>query len=249
MQMTMINEIEGSQPSHPLERMGDWLLSPARLFFGRSYTLEGKVLKSLETTTGFFRLIAKVVAIVLFPLSILSSLAGYGLKKIAHRLEPRLLEKYSLPAILNARTESNFAGRLPPSPYSPNCVNSQAKSCWGQLYNVEPIAIPAHIADPMAQMKALFQTADRPFFKAANAVLTEERENYLHYEYTVTIPSGPLKGVYIDDVDLFYDRDKQQFEIRSASRSGFRDAVHLDFSKPGANKNRVEAIRATFAQI
>lgn len=149
--------------------------------------------------------------------------------------------------IVNARTEENFAGRLPPSPWSPNCVNSQEKSWWGSLYNVDPIQVPPGTNDPVALMKQVLKSAHVDNFNADNMKLVEERSHYLHYEYTVVIPSGVLKGVYIDDVDLFYNEEKGYFDIRSASRKGYRDAVHLDFSEPGANKKRVEAIRAAFS--
>ena len=65
----------------------------------------------------------------------------------------------------------------------------------------------------------------------------------MHGTYEVHIPSGPFQGDYIDDIDIHYDEEKGQFDIRSASRKGLRDATHLDFSRQGANSKRIEAIR------
>lgn len=235
--------------THWLEKAGDVLITPGRLFFGRWYEIEELskdklVLKSPET----FSSLPKIAAVVLFPFSVVSTVLGFGMKSLAHRLDPFLAEKYSFPAILNARTPENFVGRLPPNPHTPNCVNSQQKSCFGELYNADPIHIPPHIASPLAVMKNLLQTAKVPNFDSSRAKLIEERGNYLHYTYTVEIPSGPLKGTYTDDLDIYCDLARRCFEIRSASRSGFRDAVHLDFSQQGANKKRIEAIRSAWCR-
>jgi len=257
MEISSINKIEVpeslSSHSNSLERIGDLLLTPARLFFGNTYVLEVDKeshlrLKCPENFSTLSQIISKIAAIVLLPLSILSTLFGIGSKKWAHAVSPHLAEKYSLPVLHRARSADHFSGRLPQNPWTPNCVNSQQKSLWGSLYSADPIQIPAHVSDPVAVLKNTLETADKSFYKAANAVLTEETDRYLHYEYTVHIPSGPLKGTYIDDVDIFYDKDKRQFDIRSASRVGFRDLVSLDFSIPGANKKRIESIREAFLE-
>lgn len=256
MKLSIVNQIsvskDLSQHTNLAEKAGDVFLAPARLFFGRSYRLENTsdkklILKSPETFSTFLRAMAKVAAIVLFPLTAIAAFFGLVLKAIALKSKPGLSEKYDLPAILNARTEENFSGRLPPLPFSPNCVSTQQRSRWGKHYNAEPIAIPQGIQDPIKELKTLLQTANRQNYNSQNAVLTEERDGYLHYEYTVNIPTGALKGVYIDDIDIYYDAKKHHFDIRSASRKGFRDAVNLNFSLPGANKKRIEAIRDAFA--
>lgn len=228
-----------------LEKTSDLLSSPAQLFL-REYTLvkepDGKlVLKSSEKFATLFSTLKKVAAIMLLPLTAIGLLLGYGLKSLAHKLQPSLKTKHSLETIVNARDGKNFAGKLPQNPWTPNCVNSQEKNFWGKLYDVEPIAIPSGLKDPMKHMKAAISKMD--------AILTEESTNYLHYAFTVVIPKGPLKGTYIDDVDIFYNRAKSCFEIRSASRVGFRDAGNLNFSLPGANKKRVEAIHKAFQDL
>lgn len=252
MNISLINTIEVSDKlpleSHWLEQIGDACIAPGRLFFGRWYEVEPIsndqfMLKSSETFHSVGDAVLKTAAIVLLPLSAISVAFGLGAKSLAHRLHPSLEKKYSFPTFINARTVENFAGRLPPNPLTPNCVNSQQKNCWGDLYDVDPIVIPVGFPNPVAALKDLLQMAKMPNFDAARATLIEEKNNYLHYTYIVEIPSGPLQGTYIDDVDIYYDQSRRCFEIRSASRVGFRDAIHLDFQQPGANKKRVEAIR------
>lgn len=253
MTLSLTSEISSFDP---LERVGDALISPGRFLLGLGgiYQLERNsdgslMLKQEEVHFSLLVKIGKVAAIATLLLPILALFAagiGYALKSYAVMRDPTLEEKYRLPVLVNARTEENFAGLLPPNPLSPNCVNSQQKSFWGELYNADPIRVPIEIEDPMAAMKGLLQNTNRPGFNSANLRIVEERSNYLHCEYTVVIPSGPLQGVYIDDLDLFYNPEERYFDIRSASRTGFRDAVHLDFSEAGANKKRIEAIRAAF---
>lgn len=256
MQLSIINKIETdsafSQHINIVEKIGDVLASPARLFFGNTYKLvdvDGvPTLKCNETFAfrNLKRLVQKTCVIVLLPLSIISSLFGMSIKCLARMFTPNLKEKYSFRVLVNARTEKNFSGTLPPNPLSPNCVNSQRKSIWGSLYNVDPIEVPESVNNPVAIMKQILENHDYDTYKHQNMKLTEEKGNYLHYEYTVKIPSGPLKGVYTDDVDIFYNEKERRFEIRSASRTGFRDATHLNRKVPGANKKRVEAIRELF---
>ncbi len=242
MTLSIINEIEIPGQNCTLEKIGDFFAAPARLFFGRSYTLETladgrSILKSPELFPDFCRVLIKIALVVLLPLSLLSTLFGLGLKLLAGQIDPLLNEKYSLPILFNARSEENFSGALPPNPLTPNCVNTQQKSCWGTLYDADPIPIPQDVDDPISALKQCLQS---------KAELVEERSHYLHYLYTVAIPTGPLKGTYIDDVDIYYNEKQSCFDVRSASRVGFRDAVHFDFTLPGANKKRIEAIRNTF---
>ncbi len=252
MNISLINTIQVPDKvpleTHWLEQVGDACIAPGRLFFGRWYEVEPLskdqfVLKSTETFHSVGDAVLKTAAIILLPLSAISIAFGLGAKSLAHRLHPALEKKYSFPTFINARTGENFAGRLPPNPLTPNCVNSQEKSYWGDLYDADPIPVPVDFSDPVSALKNLLQTAKIPNFDPARASLIEESDNYLHYTYTVVIPSGPMQGTYIDDVDIYYNQSRRCFEIRSASRVGFRDAVHLDFQQPGANKKRVEAIR------
>ncbi len=239
--MCFLDQIDDANSS--LERGSDFFLTPGRLFFGNTYYLVdlpdgNQILKCPETFFSLSRMAQKVAAIALLPLSIISTIFGFCLKALALSADPILKNKYMLPTMKYARTEENFSGKLPQNPWSPNCVNSQEKNIWGKLYNTDPIPVPEGMEDPIAHIKTLIGSS--------NARLIEEKDGYLHYIYTVEIPSGPLKGTYIDDLDLFYNKEKGYIDIRSASRTGFRDALHFDFSLPGANKKRIEAIRDAF---
>lgn len=236
---------EGLSQKNWMEELGNYLLFTE--FYGRKYHLIqtpiSPILKAREQFTSFTRMLLKVIIIALTPLIVISTLFGLGIKYTAHKLEPDLALKYQYKVLVNAREPANFSGKLPPNPWTPNCVNSQQKSLWGNLYNAEPIIIPTDITNPLAKLKSLLKTAQIPHFDCSKMQLIEEQENYLHYTYTVEISKGLLKGTYIDDVDIYYNSREHHFDIRSASRKGFRDAIHLDFSQPGANKNRIEAIR------
>jgi uncharacterized protein (DUF1499 family) len=241
-----IDQIEAPDSfTNPLERFGDFMATPGRLFFGRSYCLQktstgDQILAEHEKFFSITSVVKKIFVLYLLPISILSTAIGIGLKYVAHVIDPNLKAKYAFKRLINARTEENFLGKLPQNPLTPNCVNSQRKSLWGALYNAEPIQIPTGINNPLSH----FQNVIRKQFPKAE--LLEKKGNYLHYIFTVEIPSGPLKGIYIDDLDAYYDEENRYFDIRSASRVGIRDALHLDFNLPGANKKRIEAIRSFF---
>lgn len=249
MEIGIIDEVsipEEFAESNWVEKTGDFFATPGRLFFGREYKIEKVddkwVLKNTESFFTFTSALVKIACIALLPLSLISTAFGLGLKSLTQNRISR-----DLPIQINARTEENFSGRLPKNPLSPNCVNSQQKSFWGETYNVAPIAIPSGLKDPLAALKQVLATKEIPFFKPSQAKLVEERENYLHYEYTVVIPSGIAKGTYIDDIDIFYDKERSCFDIRSASRIGLRDSLDVfNFKVPAANKKRVEAIRSAF---
>lgn len=235
------------QQSHILERIGDRFMAPYQIFRRKYHLIQDDkarfYVRSPETFYSLQRIIMQIIAMSLLPLSLISTLFGYSLKSISHQICPELVQKYSYPVLVNARTSENFSGKLPSCPRTPNCVSSQEKSGWGSLYNVAPLKVPSYVTDPINTLKILLQSINRPYFKGQNLQLEEEEGNYLHYTYKVEIPSGPLKGTYIDDLDIHYDQESQLIHIRSASRTGFRDATNLNFNRPGANKRRLEALR------
>ncbi len=160
-----------------------------------------------------------------------------------------LLQLSLISMLFSEKPESEISPeKFSACPGTPNCVNSQEKSKWGKLYNIEPLTVPRHITDPIDTLKNIFNNINEQYLKAPNLQLLEERENYLHYAYVVVIHSLPLRGTYIDDIEISYDKDRQILDIRSASRSGYRDATNLNFSIPGANKNRVEALRTAWTK-
>lgn len=105
-------------------------------------------------------------------------------------------------------------GRLSPCPESPNCVSS--------FENSEEHGIPALTAN-LNQIQQILLATD-------GVNIVEQSGNYLYAEFTSRIMG------YVDDVEFLYDPANGQTHVRSASRLGYSDL--------GANRNRIEAIRA-----
>ena len=66
-----------------------------------------------------------------------------------------------------------------------------------------------------------------------NAAIISQEDNYLHATFTSKLFR------FVDDVELLLDGDK--VHVRSVSRVGYSDL--------GANRKRVEAIRAALSSI
>jgi uncharacterized protein (DUF1499 family) len=114
-------------------------------------------------------------------------------------------------------------GQLAACPASPNCVSSQATD---EAHQVAPLVY--HGDDPVAAMQQL-QTVIKSLPRAK---IVTEADGYLHAEFR-----SALIG-YVDDVECVVDPTNHVIHIRSASRVGYSDF--------GANRRRVEAIRAAF---
>ncbi len=124
-------------------------------------------------------------------------------------------------------------GRLkPPSP-TPNSVTSQAA-----LYPDHPQRVRAAI-DPIL----LREGDDGPrtiaricevVERMPGAEIVTSRPDYLYARFTTRLMR------YVDDVEFWFDPQAQRVELRSASRIGHGDL--------GANRQRIEAIRARLEQ-
>lgn len=114
-------------------------------------------------------------------------------------------------------------GRLRGCPPSPNCVCSQAAD---EAHRTAPLSFTG---DPEAALSALKGIVVRQ----PGAVLIGESEHYLRFEVTT-----PLLR-FVDDLEFLLDPEQGVIHVRSASRVGRSDL--------GANRRRVEAIRAQFA--
>lgn len=115
-------------------------------------------------------------------------------------------------------------GRLAECPESPNCVSSQTSS---PDHKIEPLTFSGDAATAMEKLKQNLSNMPRTKIVSAGV-------GYLHAEFRT-----PLVG-YIDDVECVADSSAGVIHIRSASRLGYSDM--------GANRKRVESIRAAFAQ-
>ena len=88
---------------------------------------------------------------------------------------------------------------------------------------MEPIGV-AGLDQPMEKLKdAIEETFPR-------AKLVTEEESYLHYEFTSLIFR------FVDDGEFLLDEEGSVINFRSSSRVGYSDM--------GANRKRIESIRA-----
>ena len=121
------------------------------------------------------------------------------------------------------------SGRLKPPSQTPNSVSSQA-----ELYPDHPqrsyaaIAPLAFSGDPeqaMQKLATLLKTQER-------TVLVTQKPDYIYAQC-----STPLLH-FTDDVEFWLDRTAGAIQLRSASRLGHGDL--------GANRARIEKLRAQF---
>ena len=114
-------------------------------------------------------------------------------------------------------------GLLKPAPSSPNCVNSQATT---EYHQIAPFAIKGDPQAAFDRLKAVVTAMPM-------AKIVETKPGYLYAEYTTK-----LMG-FVDDVEFYLDEKAGVIQVRSASRLGYKDL--------GANRTRVEAIRALYS--
>ena len=114
-------------------------------------------------------------------------------------------------------------GFLRSCPGSPNCVSSEAPP--GDSSRVDPLVIPAGVApkDALGALAAVL---------AERASLVARDDGYLHAVFKTRL----LR--FRDDFEARLDVEAGVIQVRSASRLGYSDL--------GANRRRVEEIRAAF---
>ncbi len=121
-------------------------------------------------------------------------------------------------------------GKLKAPSATPNSVSSQADLWPGhpqQAYaRIAPLVVAGDPAAAMARVRAAVAST-------AGAVVVRAEGDYLYAQYTT-----PLMH-YTDDVEFWFDRSAGVVQLRSASRLGHGDL--------GANRQRVEALRARLA--
>jgi len=105
-------------------------------------------------------------------------------------------------------------------PSSPNCVSTQAQDVG---HAIAPIRYRKSRAEAKEGLKEVIRSLPR-------TKLVEEDESYLHYEFT----SRLLR--FVDDVEFLFDDETKTIHFRSASRTGYSDL--------GANRTRMEQVRA-----
>ena len=114
-------------------------------------------------------------------------------------------------------------GVLKAAPATPNAVSSQA----GGHHKIAPLVYKGTPEQAMKALKAIVENTSR-------TQIVEIRNDYLYAEF-----SSAVFG-FIDDVEFYFAPDEKIIHVRSASRLGYSDL--------GANRKRVETIRARLAQ-
>lgn len=121
-------------------------------------------------------------------------------------------------------------GRLKAPSSAPNSVSSQADQWPGhpqQAYaRIAPLALPGDRSGAMVRLKTLVEATP-------GAKVVKAEGDYLYAQYTT-----PLMK-YVDDVEFWLDPAAGVVQVRSASRLGHSDM--------GANRKRIEALRARLA--
>ena len=109
-------------------------------------------------------------------------------------------------------------------------------ACAGQpptnigIQNGQLTACPDSPNCGSAPLEASREQVQRALLELDEANIVDEQENYLYAEFT-----SSLMG-YVDDVEFMSDAASGMTHVRSASRLGYSDL--------GANRKRIEAIRA-----
>ncbi|HUS25174.1 MAG TPA: DUF1499 domain-containing protein [Candidatus Binatia bacterium] len=116
-------------------------------------------------------------------------------------------------------------GRLAPTVAKPNNVSSQADAA-DREHRVAPLAFKGDPNAAFARLRHVVAAQPRV------TIVTQET-GYLYAEFE----SGFFG--FVDDVELLLDRAAGVIHVRSASRLGYSDL--------GANRKRVEQLRAAFA--
>jgi uncharacterized protein (DUF1499 family) len=119
---------------------------------------------------------------------------------------------------------ANDSNRLAPCPSSPNCVSSQATDAG---HRVDALAYSGDTAAAMRRLRSVIEAMPRTRIVSAS-------DTALQAEFTSRLFR------FVDDVQCVADAPAGVIQIRSASRVGYSDL--------GANRKRVEAIRAAFAK-
>jgi len=116
------------------------------------------------------------------------------------------------------------SGQLSPCPKSPNCVSSLAKD---ESHHVSPLVVPG-------DRDGALELAIQAIGSMPRAQIVTSGDGYVHAEFTSRLFR------FVDDLELLFDENVGGFHVRSASRSGHSDL--------GANRKRVEALRAKLAE-
>ena len=121
-------------------------------------------------------------------------------------------------------------GKLKPPSKTENSVSSQAalypEHPQRRYAEIAPLALRGDGPATLAKLKAVVEAMP-------GAKVVKAEGDYLYAQFTTKLMK------YVDDVEFWYDPAAQVIQVRSASRLGKSDL--------GANRKRVEAVRAALA--
>lgn len=115
-------------------------------------------------------------------------------------------------------------GTLKAPPSSSNAVSSQAAD---SAHRIAPLAYSGSREQAMKALKSIVESTPK-------TRIVEMTSDYLYAEY-----ASALLG-FVDDVEFYLPAGVQIIHVRSASRLGYSDL--------GANRKRIEGVRARLAQ-
>jgi uncharacterized protein (DUF1499 family) len=115
-------------------------------------------------------------------------------------------------------------GKLKPCPSSPNCVSTFSTD---REHGIEPF-------DFQSEPTVARQNLGHALGETYRSKIIEDRENYLHVEFT-----SAYFG-FVDDVEFLIDAEHKVIHFRSASRIGKSDF--------GVNRKRMEILRTLFTE-
>ena len=111
--------------------------------------------------------------------------------------------------------------RLSPCPSSPNCVSSLDKE--DEKHRVKPLTWSGDLAHTKDSLR-------QAILAVGNATFVRETDTYWKVEFRSRFFR------FVDDVELWFDRENNVVHVRSASRLGYSDF--------GVNRKRIEKIRS-----
>lgn len=124
---------------------------------------------------------------------------------------------------VHSNTTNTMNGKFTACPDKPNCVSSMEPIQDGHY--IEPYQYSVERQRAISSLKEVVLSLE-------GGVVKEEHQDYLYVEF-----HSKFFG-FIDDVEFYFPENKQQVEIKSASRKGYWDM--------GVNRKRLELIRDTF---
>lgn len=117
-------------------------------------------------------------------------------------------------------------GKLAQCPDKPNCVLSQDPD---EEHAIEPLVFTGTAAEAQLAMQQVIAA-----YEGENAEVVKAEGNYMYITFTTSLMK------YVDDFELLI-LPGEKIHVRSASRVGHSDL--------GANKKRVDAIRAALVNL